>query len=140
MADVEIYWTLLRSTRNSLWHDAFCLYAYVHPEANAILYIGKADFHTVRQRMRGPHKKQVFDDLKQIHGVDRILVMHGAVRLPVGQRKSSALLHDLESLLIIRLKPSGNIMSIGSRDHWRQGLHVVCRGDWPHARKGFRDV
>ena len=40
-------------------------------------------------------------------------------------------LADVESLLIKRLRPRGNIMSINTRIS-RPGIRVLCDGNWPH--------
>jgi hypothetical protein len=134
---VKVKWTLLRD-RSSLWHEAFCLYAYSHPHNNRLLYIGKADFRTVRQRLDDRDKDALFQYLNDEYGLDEVAVLHGAIVLD-GGRRTSALLSDVESLLINRLRPVGNIMCTQRRGICRPGLHVVCEGDWPHRRAGFRD-
>ena len=49
------------------------------------------------------------------------------------------ILRSVESLLIYRLRPPGNIGGTGSRA-LRPGLREKCVGDWPLKRCGFRDV
>lgn len=103
------------------------------------MYIGKADYCTMWERMRGEHKERLFYDLSRYfrYAVDaRPRVLHGEINILNGQRYSSALLHDLESLLVKRLKPWGNIQRGLS---WRPGLELQCVGDWPFKRKRFRD-
>ena len=59
---VEVEWHLLKPD-DPEWDADFCLYAYLHPDTDRILYIGKADHQTVWERMHGPHKDELFDDL-----------------------------------------------------------------------------
>jgi len=136
---VEVDWTALDDGRNPLWADTFCLYAYLHPERDWLLYIGKADYSSVRRRLSGEHKGNLFNDFGRRYGIDQIRVLHGALSPDEGRRRSSELLSDVESLLITRLQPFGNIQSRRSRIA-RRGLRVHCVGDWPFKRFRFHDV
>ena len=51
---VNIVWSWARQEDLELHR---CLYAYLHPRTHTILYIGKADRQTIRERMSGRHKK-----------------------------------------------------------------------------------
>lgn len=135
---IQIDWTYL-SEGHPLWHDSYCLYAYLHGARDWLLYVGKADRSSVRSRMHGSHKRNLYDDIIMEYGVDTLRVMHGELCLPEGSRRSSALLSDVESLLIHRLDPFGNIQSTQSRI-MRPGLRVECVGDWPFRRRRFHDV
>jgi hypothetical protein len=136
---VEVNWTYLEGNRHPLWADNFCLYAYLHPERDWLLYVGKADYSTVRQRLHGDHKADLFDDIQRRYGIDDVRVLHGELHLEEGRRRSSELLADVESLLIMRLQPFGNIQSRRSRIT-RPGLRVHCVGDWPFKRFRFHDT
>ena len=137
--EVEVEWTHL-ARNHDLWRASYCLYAYLHPEDHRILYLGKADYQTVRERLYGTHKDKVFDCILQRFGVEseRVEVIQGEVFLDEGLRRSSALVADLESLLIKRLQPPCNRMSKRSRIS-RPGLTVDCSGDWPYTRTRFQD-
>ena len=135
---VLIPWVNLQSNRDPLWQANFCLYAYLHPERDWLLYIGKADMQTVRQRLRGDHKAELFDFFWKRYGIDEVRVLQGDIVLEDGRRRSSDLLADVESLLIMRLQPPGNVASTRSRTY-RPGLRVKCSGDWPFERTGFHD-
>jgi hypothetical protein len=65
-------------------------------------------------------------------------VFHGAIVLERGRRLSSALLGDVEALLIMELDPPGNIASTRSRPS-RPGMVVSCRGDWEWKPALFED-
>ena len=138
---VEVYWSELQSPRNPLWNDRFCLYAYFHPKRDWLIYLGKADFATVRQRLHGRHKRALFRDVARRYYLEAgdVRVFHGEVLLQEGRRLSSPLLADAESLLIMRLAPFGNTQSRLTRIE-RPGLRVHCEGDWPFKRFRFHDI
>lgn len=134
---VEVEWTWLEQ-RDWLWHDCLCLYAYADSNTGRILYLGKADYQTVTQRLYGRHKEGIFTFCHDGLGVKDLGVLHGGLLIEEGRRRSSHLLSDVESLLIMRLKPPGNIACTRSRIR-RPGLRVRCFGDWPHRRASFYD-
>ncbi len=135
---VEISWIALDDDRDPAWAADFCLYAYLHPDRDWLLYIGKADYQTVRQRLHGDHKADLFDFFARQYGIEQVRVLHGDLVLEEGRRRSSDLLGLVESLLIMRLQPPGNIAYTASRPY-RPGLTVKCTGDWPFKRSGFHD-
>jgi len=114
------------------------LYAYAHPDTEEILYIGKADLCSVKERLKGRHKEEIFKYLENELGITEMGLLVGEVILPEERNYSSALLSDIESLLIIALKPPANIQSTSSRVS-RSGLTVSCTGDWPHEAIEFID-
>jgi len=59
---VEIEWTRIEEDDDPLWGESRSLYAYAESDTGELLYIGKADYQTVRQRLRGEHKYVLFDD------------------------------------------------------------------------------
>ena len=65
---VEVLWTELGES-DPLWSGRFCLYAYLHPQRDWLLYVGKADYSSVRRRLSGDHKDQLFDDFYREYGV-----------------------------------------------------------------------
>lgn len=135
---VEIPWCELEHDRDPAWQANFCLYAYLHPDRDRLLYVGKADYQTVRQRLHGDHKADLFDFFDRKYGIEQVRVLQGDLVLEEGRRRSSELLGIVESLLIMRLQPPGNIASTRSRAY-RPGLRVRCTGDWPFKRAGFHD-
>jgi hypothetical protein len=135
---VEVDWTHLdEHYRHSLWKGELCLYAYLHPAQDWLLYVGKADFSTVRSRLRGDHKAKLWHDLWRRYRIEDVRVMQGELLLE--GRRTSQLLADVESLLIKRLVPFGNIQSTRTRIS-RTGMRVHCVGDWPFKRFRFHDV
>ena len=135
---VEINWTRLGELRDPLLGTNFCLYSYLHPATDRILYIGKADYQTVRQRLQGEHKSELFDFFWEAFDLEEVAVIHGDLLPEQGRRRSIQLLSDVESLLIMRLQPPGNVAYTRSRPY-RPGLRVKCTGDWPHRRACFYD-
>lgn len=115
------------------------LYAYLDPTTRRILYVGKADYLTVRQRFQGDHKNTMFLNLVGSRKSLKLEVIVGELLFDTNRRFSSALLSDVESLLIHRLRPPLNKQCISSRTS-RPGMIVTCGGEWPHARTRFRDL
>jgi len=118
---IEVDWTFLDDDPHPLWADSFSLYAYLHLDLDRLLYVGKADYSTVRERLHGDHKADVLDDISRRYGIEQVRVLHGELLLEEGHRRSSEHLGDVESLLIMRLQPFGNIQSRSSRV-MRRGL------------------
>jgi hypothetical protein len=135
---IEIRWRAVQS-RSDAWNWSRCLYAYVDPKGMEILYIGKAWGTTVRQRFRAPDKVSLFEFLARELGVNRVEVLVGEPLLEPGRRLTRELLADVESLLIRRLRPRGNVTATQSRIA-RPGLEVLCTGHWPLTRARFRDL
>lgn len=114
------------------------VYAYLAPNRNEVLYIGKADYCSVGERARGVHKRRLYRWLVRHAGMHRIRVIVGLLYLPVGTRYSSQLLSDIESLLIAGLRPVGNIQNTQSRIA-RLGMALQMRGKWPLAVRKIVD-
>ena len=139
--EIPVYWYELRSRRNSLWQGSRCLYAYFHPESDLLLYVGQAERLTVEQRFYGPDKHQgLYAYIREEFKIDphQLRVFAGLIDLPEGRRLSKALIDDVESLLIKRLQPYGNIKATKSRIS-RRGMLVLCLGDWLHSKTAFHD-
>ena len=137
--DLWVNWAELQRERNRLWSANYCLYAYLHPERDWLLYLGKAGGSTVRQRLSGDHKHRLFRDFRKDYGIEEVRVLVGVLGLRKGRYRTSELLADAESLLIMRLQPYGNISATSSRIA-RPGLRVHCIGAWPFKRASFRDA
>src|SRR5262249_28871363 len=97
-----------------------------------------ADYQTVRRRFYGEHKGELFAFFWRAYGIDEGVVIQGDVLLEAGRRRSSQLLGVIESLLIMRLQPPGNVACTQCRTY-RPGLRARCTGDWRHRRTGFHD-
>ena len=118
-------------------HWCRVLYSYIDAADKDILYIGKADRSSVRQRMYGKHKREIFEHFTK-NQIKKHDVIVGDFHMEEGKRLSKELIDDVESLLIKRLKPIGNIQCLSSRIE-RPGLKVLCVGRWPHKRDLFHD-
>ena len=135
---VDVIWRFINE-RDPLWQLKKGLYAYFCPESHEILYIGKVDGTTVRQRWNRSAKADFWKDLEDQRGILKHAILVGKIGLPPFKRLTIELLRDIESLLILELKPWGNIQSRNSRIS-RKSFIVNCLGDWPLARKLFQDV
>lgn len=136
--DVEVDWRRVRQQNDEEWGYWRCLYIYVDVRDDVILYLGKADRCTVRERWCGRHK----DDLREWladEGTERVYLHVGEIDWGEARRYSPEKLADLEALLIKRLQPPANIMGKRLRGASRPGTRVSCGGDWPCARSSFVD-
>lgn len=136
--EIEIHWTFAENEDDEILGFHRVLYAYTDGSGKNIFYIGKADGCSVRDRLRGPHKKDVFDYLERIVGLSEYGLAVGEFFLPEGRRLSSELISDAESLLIYTLKPRANVQSVDSRIG-RSGMELTCHGDWPYQENHFVD-
>ncbi len=120
------------------WRWSGCLYAYLHPATQRVLYIGKTNDLTVRQRFVSNFKRK-FHDLYARLEILKVDVIAAEIELAVSARLTRQWLDDLESLLIFRLQPPLNDSKRKSRVAARPGTVVACIGDWPEARARFVD-
>lgn len=135
--NIEIEWEYTDAGEESLEYSRV-LYAYLHPDTNEILYIGKADYCSVGERLFGEHKEAIFDEMSDDLEIRELHAIVGILYLPENRRFSSELLSDVESLLIFEVQPPYNIQSRKSRV-CRPGLTVQCGGHWPHVQRSFTD-
>lgn len=133
----QVEWLQINGPRDPAWGYWRCLYKYVDPDTGEILYIGKADRCSVRERFNSAGKGSLWKWLEE-RGIDGTHVHVGLIDWGPGRRYSPEKLADLESLLIKRLSPGGNIMSTSSRIS-RPGVRLSCSGEWTHARSRFVD-
>jgi hypothetical protein len=138
IADVDIYWRLLGSDDDPGWGQIRCLYAYYAPRRPEVLYIGKVWGVSVRGRWRRTAKAEFWNDLEEQRGIKYHRPVLGQLAVLPHIRVTRKLLAAVESLLIQRVQPWGNIQSRQSRIA-RPGLTVRCRGLWPHGTRFFRD-
>ena len=139
-ADVILHWRRAdpHTADRGPWRWSGCLYAYLHPATQEVLYIGKTDDLTVRERFVSNFKRK-FNDLYARLDILNVDVIAAHVELTVGARLTREWLDDLESLLIFRLQPPLNDSKRKSRRATRPGTVVACTGDWSPARARFVD-
>jgi hypothetical protein len=133
---VEVEWWPLTEGDDGRWSATRVLYALCHPGTHRVLYLGKADRSTLRCRLRCASKRPIYRHLVEELGVDRVDILVGEIYADT--RLTAALLPDVESLLIHRLRPCCNVQSVQSRVR-RPGLRVLCAGVWPGPRASFVD-
>lgn len=129
---VILKWKNIGET-NRLFGTRRCLYADVSPSTRRILYLGKADRATVRERYYARDKRKVWRRVPPM-----LLLLVGLPWVEDEVKFSWRLLHDIESLLIYEVQPFLNKMSKKSRIS-RPGMKVFCQGNWPVHRKAFVD-
>jgi len=124
----------------STFNQNFCkvLYANIDILRDKIVYIGKADFCSVKERLNGKDKKGLYDYLKK-NDIPKIRTIVGNIYLESDKKLSRELLIDIESLLVKRINPIGNIQSTKTRIS-RPGMRVFCEGFWPLVKNAFYDI
>ena len=136
---IEVDWFPV-SEHGPEWEHTRLLYAIAEPDSSQIVYIGKADGSTLRQRWkRVGSKEELWNWYETTFGTRRHLFLVGDVLMLEGTRLTRELLADIESLLINRVKPMGNIQYRDSRSIFRPGLVVECVGVWPKGTRRFVD-
>ncbi len=128
--DIEVCWAAIDGDDDATWDQTRVLYAYLAPGDQEILYIGKADGTTVRERWNWSAKKEFWMALERERGIKCPVVIVGEIYSDEDVRLTRELLADIESLLIIKEAPWGNVQSTQSRIS-RPGLRVECSGNWP---------
>lgn len=136
---VRVHWTDIQSLEDPRWKDNCGLYAYTKTGGREILYLGKMDGCTVRQRWNARDKTAFWRDLEKQRGIFHHGVIVGDVIISAGSRLTRELICDIESLLIHKVRPWGNIACLKSRIS-RPGLRVSCTGNWPLSERVFLDV
>lgn len=134
---VRITWIRIEEGTKLLWTINRGLYAYLGPDGD-ILYIGKVNGSTVRKRFQLSAKPDLWNFIANDLGHAELEVIVGILELPEGARQSRQLLSDIESLLIHKIKPPGNIACRNTRIA-RPGLSIRCTGDWAYFRNAFFD-
>ncbi len=133
---IEIEWHLITGDDDEAWDWTNVLYAYIDPDDDEILYIGKAygPSTSVRSRFQAEDKADFWDFITNELGIKKVNVLVGTVVLEEGERLTRQLLADIESLLIFREDPCGNVQNTQSRGITRSGMRIKCTGDWPGQR------
>ena len=134
--DIDIRWHA--HTRNDpRWDHRNALYAYLSQDGSNLLHIGMAGRETLKERF-DCESKEGFVEWATSEGFANIRVLIGQIETDA-PRFTLQMLQDVESLLIFRLKPLGNVRNTLSRNITRPGLRVRCLGDaWP-TRRNFHD-
>jgi hypothetical protein len=137
---IRIHWAATIGNDDPKWGWSGVLYAYLAPDAEEILYVGKADgaTSTVHTRWKAVDKMGFWRDLERQRGIWRHATIVGAVDVGPCGRLTRQLLADLESLLIKREGPWGNLQGRKTRNFSRPFMEVRCSGFWP-GRRQYRD-
>ncbi|OHE85571.1 MAG: hypothetical protein A3G75_13715 [Verrucomicrobia bacterium RIFCSPLOWO2_12_FULL_64_8] len=136
--NIPIHWRPITVETDEAWTQTRRLYAYLSARGTEILYVGMTWHATVRSRWSRSGKPYFWDDLEEQRGIHAHRVLVGGLALFPDERLTKHLLAEIESLLIHRLQPWGNIQCQRSRIV-PSGLVVNCRGTSPHRLCTFRD-
>ena len=144
---VDLAWRCLDDWDDERWDWNRVVYAHRHPEISEILYIGKADCMTVRERFVAPDRRKLLRRLRAAFSIPdsplSIGFVYGLQRstgweTPAHECVTEGLITDVESLLINQLQPYGNKQCREFRRP-RPGLVVRCVGAWSGPNE-FWDV
>lgn len=136
---ITINWHFINEGKTDLWQLTRCLYCYIGPE-DELLYFGKVagQYSSVRRRWTRSGKSGFWDFIESELGIFEHSTAVGLLELPIGNRYSTRLLADIETLLIYHRKPPGNVDCTKSRIS-RPSMSVRCKGDWPYPKRLFVD-
>ena len=116
-----------------LYRENRALYGIADPSGKTLLYIGKADGSTVRERFHAADKLRVFRDIEKHLGFFEHVPL--VARIFSDAVLTRQRLADAESLLIQKLQPWANIQARRSRIS-RPGLEVWNGGRlWNWGRR-----
>lgn len=75
----RVRWHLVVEVLDPRWLNNYGLYVYLTPDGSEILYVGKVDGYTVRQRLRAPDKMALRRALERERGHFRHVVIVGEI-------------------------------------------------------------
>lgn len=136
--EVTIDWRWTTTLDDPCWLWDKALYAYFVDER--LIYIGKAEASTVRQRLLARDKAKLRQEVyAEIGGnLRRTKVLVGRPKGSSALRATKMVLRDLEGLFIRELKPKRNeTVPVNVR---RPGIRVRCTGAWPFEQSVFHNV
>jgi hypothetical protein len=136
---ITVYW-VCPEEESEAWNARHCLYAYLGPPRDEILYIGKSWGVSVRQRWVRSSKSDFWDDLERKRRIRQHRSVVGLVELASEARLTHQLLADIESLLIYVEQPWGNIQSRVSRIQRPGSRFAVAESGQAVASIMIRDV
>lgn len=139
----KVRWDIVNGDDDSRWRNSCGLYAYLTTDGREILYLGKVNGCTVRQRWGAPDKMVFWRALERERKIFVHIVIVGEIELiatnAITPRLTREKLADIESLIIMNVQPWGNVAAKQSRIY-RPGMRVTCTGAWPLREKTFHDV
>ncbi len=91
---VDIHWKFADNEEDKALDLYRVLYAYTDGVGEVIHYIGKADFCSVRERLKGKHKQDVFGYLSNTLELQEYGILIGEFELDEGRKLSSHLISD----------------------------------------------
>src|SRR5438445_7777850 len=86
MIDVTLDWY---EPNEEDWNEARCVYAYLEPETKKIIYIGKADDSSPRERWNGHERDGLFEFFKLELDLEECDVIFGEVEAMEGMSNLS---------------------------------------------------
>lgn len=130
---VIVHWRSFEGDEDSGRAALWPFFAYVTPDCEEILYIGKANRELSWRYSNGSRgRNPLFRELEEKRGIRQVELLSGTVRLPPGTQMTRELLADIEAMLIYEFQPWGNVTDCRSlREFYRPDIRVRCTWDWP---------
>jgi hypothetical protein len=130
---ISVHWKSFEGDEDSGRAALWPFFAYVTPDCEEILYIGKANCGLAAKRSNeSKGRNPLFRELAERRGIREVELLSGTVRLPPGAQLTRDLLADIEAMLIYEFQPWGNVHEHDSlKEYYRPDLRVRCTWDWP---------
>jgi hypothetical protein len=132
---ISVHWKSFEGDEDSGRAALWPFFAYVTPDCEEIVYIGKANRELAKNLGKGARSRNpLFRELAERRGIRQVELLSGTVRLPPGAKLTRELLADIEAMLIYGFQPWGNVHERESlKEYYRPDLRVRCTWDW-HAQ------
>lgn len=130
---ISVHWKSFEGDEDSGRAALWPFFAYVTPDCEEIVYIGKANRELAKSYSNGSKSRSpLFRELAERRGIRQVELLSGTVRLPPGTKMTRELLADIEAMLIYEFQPWGNVHERDSlKEYYRPDLRVRCTWDWP---------
>ncbi len=127
---VSISWSFMDPAWLGPRHMRPCLYAYLHPRRDEILYIGVAKTGRGLTPSQTADRKALFTFLRRRLRLKSVRFLGSRLLTDARVSVTNELLAQAQSLLVRRVRPRGNL-AVGQPLISRPGLVVECGGNWP---------
>ena len=130
---INVHWKSFEGDEDSGRAALWPFFAYVTPDCEEVVYIGKANRELTKSLANGSRNRNpLFRELAERRGIQQVELLSGTVRLPPGTKLTRELLADIEAMLIYEFQPWGNVNGRDSlKEYYRPDLRVRCTWDWP---------
>ena len=98
---ISVHWKSFDGDEDSGRAALWPFFAYVTPDCEEIVYIGKANRELAENHSDGSETRNpLFRELAERRGIRQLELLSGTVRLPPGAKLTRELLADIEAMLM----------------------------------------